>query len=242
MLIANPIYDVVFSHLMRNNEIAILMLSAIIEEEIVSLNFLPLEISFPRGNRFFTVYWLNFSARIKMSSGEEKHVIIEIRKAKFAADIMRFQRHIENQHKKVSLVEGNKAQKAVPIIGVYFLEHELDHVDVPIIKVIRRYYDVATGKEISVRDEFIESLSHDSFVIQIPYLGPACKTAAERLLVVFDQHRKFRGDQHLLDIDEEAYPEEHRRVVHWLSRAVAIPDIRQTMEVEDEILAELEDK
>jgi len=62
-----------------------------------------------------------------------------------------------------------------------------------------------------------------------------------RIANPIDQHRKVAGDGHLLDIDEAAYPEEYRKVVRWLNVAVSAPDIRRTMEVEDEILAELED-
>jgi len=78
-------------------------------------------------------------------------------------------------------------------------------------------------------------------VIQILQLGPERRTATERLLAVFDQHRKVEGDRHVLDIDEEAYPEAYRKVVRWLNGAVSEPQIGRTMEVEDEILAELED-
>jgi len=62
-----------------------------------------------------------------------------------------------------------------------------------------------------------------------------------RIANPIDQHRKVEGDGHVLDVDEAAYPEEYRKVVRWLNGAVSAPDIRRTMEVEDEILAELED-
>nr|VFK63870.1 MAG: PD-(D/E)XK nuclease family transposase [Candidatus Kentron sp. TUN] len=241
MQIANPIYDVVFKHLMQNNEIAILILSAILEEEILSLNLLPQETAIALENRSFTVYRLDFAALIKTSDGEEKHVVIEIQKAKFAADIMRFRRYLGEQYKKGFPVEGSKVPKATPIISIYFLGYRLDHVTAPVIKVLRRYYDAATGKELPAREEFIESLTHDSFVIQIPYLGAERKTATERLLAIFDQHRKVNGDEHILDIDEEMYPKKYRQVIRWLNRAVSEPAIRRTMDVEDEILAELED-
>jgi len=241
MRIANPIYDVVFKYLMQNNEIAILILSTILEKEILSLDLLPQETAVALEKRTFTVYRLDFSALIKTSTGEEKHVVIEIQKAKFAADIMRFRRYLGGQYKKGFPVEGEKASQATPIISVYFLRYRLDHVAAPVIKVLRHYYDAATGEEIPVREEFIESLTHDSFVIQIPQLGPERRTATERLLAIFDQHRKVEGDGHVLDVDEEAYPEEYRKVVRWLDGAVSEPQIRRTMEVEDEILAELED-
>jgi len=168
-------------------------------------------------------------------------VVIEIQKAKFAADIMRFRRYLGEQYKKGFPMAGEKAQKATPIIGIYFLGYRLDHVTAPVIKVLRSYYDAATGKKIPEREEFIESLTHDSFVIQIPQLGPERRTSTEKLLTIFDQHRKVEGDSHILDVDEEAYPKEYRKVVRWLNGAVSRPEIRKTMEVEDEILAEFED-
>ncbi|WP_133512298.1 hypothetical protein [Candidatus Thiosymbion oneisti] len=242
MQIANPIYDVVFKYLMQNNEIAILILSTILDEEIMALDFLPQETSMALENRSFTVYRLDFSARIKARNGAIKQVIIEIQKAKFAADIMRFRRYLGEQYKQGFTLEGDsKVQKAIPIISIYFLGYQLKHVKVPVIKVLRNYYDAATGQAISAREEFIESLTHDSFVIQIPYLGPEYKTAAERLLAVFDQHLIVSGDEHILNIDEAAYPKEYRPVIRWLNRAITEPEIRQTMDVEDEILAELED-
>jgi len=101
--------------------------------------------------------------------------------AKFAADIMRFRRYLGEQYKKGFMLEGDsKVQKAIPIISIYFLGYQLEHVHVPVVKVLRNYYDAATGQVIPAREEFIESLTHDSFVIQIPYLGLERKTAAEK--------------------------------------------------------------
>ncbi|MCB2262128.1 MAG: ELKS/Rab6-interacting/CAST family protein [Candidatus Thiosymbion ectosymbiont of Robbea hypermnestra] len=242
MRIANPIYDVVFKYLLQNNEIAILILSTILDEEIIALDLLPQETATALEKGSFTVYRLDFSARIKTRDGTVKQVVIEIQKAKFAADIMRFRRYLGEHYKQgFTLEPGSKVQQAIPIISLYFLGYQLEHVHVPVIKVLRNYYDAATGQAIAAREEFIESLTHDSYVIQIPYLGPEYKTAAERLLAVFDQHRKIASDEHILDIDEAAYPEEHRKVIRWLNRAITEPKIRQTMDVEDEILVELED-
>nr|VFK73649.1 MAG: PD-(D/E)XK nuclease family transposase [Candidatus Kentron sp. UNK] len=243
MQIANPIYDVVFKYLMQDNEAATLILSTILEEEITALDLLPQETAVTldkRENRSFTVYRLDFSARIKMSSGEERHVIIEIQKAKFALDIMRFRRYLGDQYTKGFPVEGEKSPKPVPIISIYFLGYKLEHATSSIIKVYRTYRDGVTGEELSEREEFIESLTHDSIVIQIPYLGPERRNAAEKLLAIFDQHRKMEGG-HLLDVDEKEYPAEYRKLARRLNGAVSEPAIRKTMEVEDEILAEFEE-
>ncbi|MCP4150726.1 MAG: hypothetical protein GY757_23475, partial [bacterium] len=43
MRIANPIYDVVFKYLMEDNDIARLIISTIIRQKVISLEFRPRE-------------------------------------------------------------------------------------------------------------------------------------------------------------------------------------------------------
>jgi len=120
--------------MLQNNEIAILVLSTILEEEIIALYLLPQETSLALGNRFFTVYRLDFSVRIKTREGAIKHVVIEIQKAKFATDTMRFRRYLGEQYRKGFMLEGDsKVQKAIPIISIYFLGYQLKHVQVPVV-------------------------------------------------------------------------------------------------------------
>ena len=64
MQIANPIYDVVFKYLLEDSESAILLLSAIIDQPIETLEFLPQEGSSYLKNHSLTVYRIDFSAKI----------------------------------------------------------------------------------------------------------------------------------------------------------------------------------
>ena len=59
--------------------------------------------------------------------------------------------------------------------------------------------------------------------------------------MVFDQGRAERSDPHLLDILEENFPEHYRDVLRRLMRASSEKDIREGMDVEDEVLATLQD-
>ena len=248
MQIANPIYDVVFKYLMDDSKIAKLLLSTIIEEEITELSILPQEnianISKPSERRepgqiVFTVYKLDFSATIKTDTGY-KHVLIEIQKAKYASDLMRFRRYLGEQYQKTHSVkiDDQIQEKTLPILSIYFLGHKLDHITAPLIKVKRHYYDLTNKQEIKEKEEFIESLTHDSFIIQIPALRTKYKTEAEQILSVFDQ-KHIEGDHHLLNIQEENYSEKYRPLIRRLQRAVAEPQVRKTMDIEDEILEEL---
>lgn len=245
MQIANPIYDVVFKYLMDDSKIAKLLISTITGEKIISLNFLPQESVVELKHPSLTVYRLDFSAKIQTDDGY-KNVLIEIQKAKLATDIMRFRKylgeHYQNKENSYEvIVSGKKQRKAMPILSIYFLGHKLDHITVPLIRVNRQYYDITTGEELKEREEFIESLTHDSYVIQIPYLRKKYKTEVEQLLSVFDQSN-VTSDHHILNVKEEDFPQKYRSIIRRLQRAISEPEVRKTMEIEDEILEELQDK
>ncbi|MBP7866551.1 MAG: hypothetical protein KA419_11425 [Acidobacteria bacterium] len=244
MIIANPIYDVVFKYLMDDNRVARLFLSAILGEQIESLEFRPQERSFFLEKRGLTVYRLDFSARIRTSDGSFKQVILEVQKAKFPSDIMRFRKYLGDQYgsdDNVHVVrEGSRERKqAVPLVSIYFLGHMLERVKAPVVRIRRTYTDAATGEEILERDEFIESLTHDSVVIQIPALKEQRRTELEALLSVFDQSR-LGLDHHFLNVDPGAIPPKYRAVLRRLQAAAVEPEVRQTMEAEDDILEELD--
>ncbi len=241
MQIANPVYDVVFKYLMDDNTIAKKIISLIIGEEIERLDFQPTEYSddVDKGNRSLTVYRLDFAATVRLPDGTCKRIIIEIQKAKFSTDIMRFRNYLGKQYSnKNNVYDQDSRQKACPILSIYFLGHRLDNIHVPVTRVERKYYDNATGEELSVQEEFIESLTNDSFVIQIPELGRKRRNLTEKVLAVFKQPVSM-STPHFLDICESDYPGEYKEVVMRLIKAASEPQVRKTMDVEDEIIEEL---
>jgi hypothetical protein len=242
MQIANPVYDVVFKYLMHDNTIAKKIISLIIGEEIETLDFQPTEYSddVDKGNRgSLTVYRLDFAATIRLPDKSCKRIIIEIQKAKFPADIMRFRNYLGKQYaNKNNVYEKDNRQKACPILSIYFLGHRLENVHVPVTRVQRKYYDNATGEELAIQEDFIESLTHNSFVIQIPELRKKRRNLLEQVLSVFEQPVSEKTP-HFLDFSESDYPPEYREVIRRLIKAAAEPRVRQTMDVEDEIIEEL---
>ena len=242
MRIANPIYDVVFKYLFDDNKVAKLFLSAILGEEVLELSLRPQEqiSEIKRTNRTLTVYYLDFAARIKAATGEEKLVIIEIQKAKFAADLMRFRKYLGEQYRNPNNTYSLAGKKQpLPIISLYFLGYPLDHVTVPVVKVNRQYVDLISGELISERETFIESLSHDSYVIQIPYLGKRRQNDLEKLLAVFDQ-RQTEEDTHILNVKAEDFPEKYQSIIRRLQMASEEQKVRDNMTAEDNILEEFQ--
>lgn len=242
--IANPIYDVVFKYLMKDDKVAKLLLSAIIGREVVALEFRPTEHHFPVGE-LLAVLRMDFSARIVDENGNQELIILELQKAKLATDIMRFRRYLGEQYSnKENIVREPSVEyphrKALPILSIYFLGHTLDHVKAPVVRVNRIYSDAATGEQIHEKEEFIESLTHDSIIIQIPYLKGRRRTELEQLLSLFDQSGQT-DDPHFLTIDENKLPERYRPLLRRLQTAVADPEVRQSMEAEDELIEEIKD-
>jgi len=242
--IANPIYDVVFKYLMNDEQVAKLLLSAIIGKEVVTLEFRPTEHHFPVGE-VLTVMRMDFSARIQDADGHQELIIIELQKAKLPSDIMRFRRYLGEQYaNKNNVVREPDAEyahrKALPILSIYFLGHPLDHTKAPVIRINRHYIDAATGEQIHEKEAFIESLTHDSIIIQIPYLKSRRRTELEQLLALFDQSG-MTSDPHFLTIDENGLPEHYRPLLRRLQKAVADPLVRQTMDAEDDIIEDFKD-
>lgn len=184
---------------------------------------------------------MDFAARIALVDGTEKLVLIEIQKAKLSSDIMRCRKYLGAQYasSENSYTIGDEL-KAMPIVSIYFLGHSLESLHAPVIRVERRCLDVSGKVLQGPTDPFIASLTHDSFIVKIPYLKQQHQTDLESLLGLFDQAQRDPADAHSLGIREEEYPEKFHPVIFRLIRAISEPEIREVMEVEDTYLADME--
>jgi hypothetical protein len=97
--------------------------------------------------------------------------------------------------------------------------------------------DSFSKQPIAIKDEFIESLTHDSVIVQLPELKNTHRNSLETALRIFEP-----GKVHEVSINEEDYPQEYREIIRRLIKALAEPNLRQTMDIEDEILDDLENK
>ena len=252
MQIANPIYDVVFKYMMEDAKVAKLLISSIINEDVEELKFRPQEFTtdieketISNKPGILTVYRIDFTASIRTKEGL-KNVIIEIQKAKFATDIMRFRRYLGEQYSNSentqSITVNNVSRKSgIPVISIYFLGHQLDHTDAGVIGVKRSYTDLITGKQIKTRESFIESLTHDSYIIQIPKLTTKRRNELEILLSVFDQSSRVEPYHHILNIKEDEYPKKYIHLIRRLQKAVSDSEMKKRMDFEDGMLDDLKD-
>ena len=77
------------------------VLSTILNEEIEELDFRPQVCTGGKSDPYsFIIHCLDFSAKIKDPDGKRTHVLIEIQKAKFPEDLMRFRKYLGEQYGK----------------------------------------------------------------------------------------------------------------------------------------------
>jgi len=252
LILANPIYDVAFKALLNDEEIARELVSRVIGRQVVSLHLSSQEVpirSMALGERTITLFRMDFSAQVRDENGRETKVLIEIQKAKLPEDIGRFRHYLGGQYMKPSpaLVPPNTAEpKSVylPIFTIYLLNFELNPKLPALVAVRRSYHNASTDQplELSVRDEFIESLTHDSFVVQIPRLPERPTNRLERTFSLFNQRLTRAGDRRHLEMNENDAMGDPllERMVRALHKLGADPEAAAIMEGEDILLADIE--
>jgi len=237
VIIANPIYDVVFKYLLEDADIARDLLSTILGEEVVHLEFKPQETS-TESSEGIKILRLDFKAIIKKKDGTLFKVLIELQKSKQVFDVMRFRRYLgDNYRKEDQLVEkdGLAVFRPLPIITIYFLGFLLNNVPSGVIKVKRDYVDVVTEEILGVKDDFVELLTHDSYMIQVGRLPKESRGKLDRVMQIFSPMYQNKADKHLIDFQGDIYDPLVLRMVERLSRAIAGDEYRDKMDVEDEV-------
>ena len=237
MIIANPIYDVVFKYLLEDIDIARELLSTILGEEIVGLEVKPQETAMENQASSVSILRFDFKAVIKTNTGELKKVLIELQKAKQMFDVMRFRRYLgDNYRKEDDILHGNNdvEKRPLPIITIYFLGFPLDNIKTAVVKINREYRDVVTQELIEVKEDFVELLTHDSYLIQIRLLVGKSRTKLEQVLGVFSPEFKTK-DKHQLEFMGNLDEPLVQKMVERLGRAIATDEMRDKMDVEDEI-------
>jgi hypothetical protein len=250
MHIANPIYDTVFKFMMEDNRVAKAFLSAIIQEEVVELDFASQERTVRASSKKeskretehpdinLTVCRFDFSAWIATSDGGFKTVLIELQKAKFASDIMRFRRYLGLHYQNPDNTCGSEGdRKARQIYCIFLLGHDIGIAGSPVIRVDSTARDVTTDEALNASNEFIRSLHHRSWIVQMEYLKYRRRTDLEKLLSIFDQENRTKN-HHILNVDEDDFPEDYSFVIRRLRMACESERIQIEMEMEDDYFEE----
>ena len=232
MVIANPIYDVVFKRMMENDKVAKFFIGTLLEQTIETIEVKPQEFTYVDELAGLAIFRLDFIATIKTDSGEYKKVLIEIQKAKNHIDLMRFRTYLSEQYKKEDIV--NEEKVILPITTIYILGFKLPEIASPCIKVERNYWDLIDKKIIDGRSDFIEKLTHDSFVVQVNRITDRYQTRLDKLLSVFEQTNFVDDKKIIKEFNHEVDTEELKITTDILHHSGTNPEERRKIETEQE--------
>jgi hypothetical protein len=245
--------------MMEDEKVAKAFLSAIIGEEVVELDFSAQELTrrpaqgeqqkkksrkaAKQDETFLTVCRFDFSAKISVPDGGFKTVMIELQKAKLLSDVMRFRRYLglHYQNPNNTYDGGDDSKKARQIYCIFLLGHDIGIPDRPVLQVDYNAKDSTTKTAVASTNEFIQSLHHRSWIVQIDQLKQRRRSAVEKLLSIFDQANRTKN-HHILNVDEDDFPEVYRHIIRRLRMASESEEIQREMELEDDLMKELQDK
>lgn len=243
--IANPLYDAVFKYMMEDERIAKTLLSALLQKTVIAVEMRRHE--YPNTSRdTISMFRVDFAATILEDDGTKKLILIELQKTWLETETLRFRQYLAVQYNnKENMRKETKGKYALPTVAVYLLGHCVGKFTEPVIYAKHKIYDYE-GNEVHQEepDPFVESLQHDSIIVQIPLLRGRVNNRLEKILSVFDQSQIYPDDQRMLELDENKYGDdaEMTHILHRLQSAAANPDIRNRMNAEDEFFQALEDR
>ena len=241
--IANPIYDAIFKYLMEDQRIAKTVLSALLKKEVVKVEIRPHEYANSTKDRI-SMFRLDFAATIRDENGKESAILIELQKTWVETETLRFSQYLGTYYNlKDNVREENGQPYALPLVAIYILGHRVGDINEPILYVSHGTFDY-NGNAVSegIPNTFVESITHDSIIVQIPLLNGQINNRLLKVLSVFDQSNADKHNTQLMRFDEDMYKGdvELQYLLQRLERAALDARLRQDMNVEDEYYGELE--
>lgn len=193
-----------------------------------------------------SMFRVDFAATVLEDDGSKNLILIELQKTWLETETLRFRQYLAVQYNnKENMRKDTHGKFALPTVAVYLLGHRVGDFTEPVIYAKHKIYDYEGNEVHQVKpDPFVESLQHDSIIVQIPLLRGRVKNRLEKILSVFDQSQIYPDDQRMLELDENKYGDDADMsyILHRLQSAAANPDIRNRMNAEDEFFQALEDR
>lgn len=244
--IANPIYDSVFKYLMEDERIAKIILSALLKHEVVDVKVRRNE--YTNGTRDkVSMFRIDFGAQIRKDDGSLQLILIELQKTWLETETLRFRQYLGAHYANPEniLQENNPEGYAIPMVTVYLLGHRVGDIEEPVLYVNHKAFNYQ-GTEVSkgLPNPFVDSLVHDSIIVQIPLLHGQINNKLDKVLSVFDQHLKEGTNRQVLTLDEDKYLGDNDMIylLRRLLSAASDTKLRHDMNVEDEFFSAIENR
>ena len=241
--VANPLYDAVFKYLMEDDRIAKTILGALLKKKVIDVKIRRNEYANVTRRESISMFRIDFAATILDENDKPHLILIELQKTWLPTETLRFRRYLALQYNnEENMLKETNDKFAIPMVAVYLLGHRIGKVKEPIVYVNHQTYDYEGNVvENGIPDPFVESLQHDSIVVQIPLLHGRVNNRLEKVLSVFDQANATDNNK-VIKMDDQQFEgdDDMEYIVRRLQSAAADPEMRYQMNVEDEYFKELE--
>ena len=244
---------------MQNERAATVLLENLLGREILHLDILTNDTPIIEEKTGVRILRLDFSAKVvNKETNEPELITIELQKSYLDTEIMRFRSYLGGKYsdpknaetktvktwrknQKTGKIEPTEVEKKEPlhIVAIYILGHTFQ--EIPIEKPIIYNYPNPVGIENEpipdvMKTLFFRGITHDTIIVQIPYLKPNAKTKVEQMLEIFCQEYVSSGTEQLLEFEDyDKRSEEFKELARPLVYAAADSDVRKVMAIEDEM-------
>ena len=241
--VANPLYDAVFKYLMEDDRIAKTILTALLKKKVVDVKIRRNEYANLTRRESISMFRIDFAATVLDEDNKPHLMLIELQKTWLPTETLRFRRYLALQYNnEENMLKEDHEKYAIPMVAIYLLGHCVGKIEEPVIYVNHYAYNY-DGKKVEegIPDPFVESLQHDSIIVQIPLLHGTVNNRLEKVLCLFDQ-TNVADNKKVIKVDDKQFEGDNdmEYIVRRLQSAAADPDMRYQMNAEDEFFKELE--
>ena len=241
--VANPLYDAVFKYLMEDDRIAKTILTALLKKKVIDVKIRRNEYANLTRRESISMFRIDFAATVLDEDNQPHLMLIELQKTWLPTETLRFRRYLALQYNnEENMLKEEHEKYAIPMVAIYLLGHCIGKIEEPVIYVNHHAYNY-DGKKVEegIPDPFVESLQHDSIIVQIPLLHGRVNNRLEKVLCLFDQ-TNVADNKKVIKVDDKQFEGDNdmEYIVRRLQSAAADPDMRYQMNAEDEFFKELE--
>ena len=241
--VANPLYDAVFKYLMEDDRIAKTILTALLKKKVIDVKIRRNEYANLTRRESISMFRIDFAATVLDEDNQPHLMLIELQKTWLPTETLRFRRYLALQYNnEENMLKEEHEKYAIPMVAIYLLGHCVGKIEEPVIYVNHHAYNY-DGKKVveGIPDPFVESLQHDSIIVQIPLLHGRVNNRLEKVLCLFDQ-TNVADNKKVIKVDDKQFEGDNdmEYIVRRLQSAAADPNMRYQMNAEDEFFKELE--
>ncbi len=236
MKILNPLYDSAFKYLMLDNNIAKLVLSIILDTKIISLQAQPQETILDSSG----LLRFDYKAVIVDENGEAKTILIEVQKYSSPNPTKRFRDYLAANYARKETIQTKSGEKEqiLPLVAIYIIGFDLSEFDCQAVRIDNIPYDVVNKKVLNVRSQFVEQLTHKSYILMAKekdnYYNQ--NTLVEQLLDLFIQKMQGEESNPIIIINRDDYDNELKPIIERLERATFDEKLLRKVQMEQDYI------